>query len=90
MPHDFGQRQFALAPALIAPHRAAASTSLVNLSERFSQMIIRAATSLACSFLERGRADAGSCLAWTAIPYTTQDNTPPGVCVFSRVARLLL
>lgn len=54
MPHDFGQRQFALARALIAPHRAAASTSLVNLSERFSQMIIRAATSSACSFLERG------------------------------------
>ena len=54
MPHDFGRRQFALARALIAPHRAAASTSLVNLSERFSQMIIRAATSSACSFLERG------------------------------------
>ena len=38
MPHDFGQHQFALTRALVAPHRAAASTSLVNLCERFSQM----------------------------------------------------
>ena len=56
MLHVFGQHQRTLNRALITPHTTAASTSLVNLSENFSQGVACAANSV------------WSCLEWGLRP----------------------